>query len=119
MTYYSILNVDEKCNKKDIKLAYIKLSIKYHPDHYTGDIDRFKLVSEAYEILIDDYKRKVYDNSDKDILYMNHINPFDIYNKFFNRSKGGIIKSYIGKKIYDDYFFKDNVKKSYILNNIK
>ena len=120
MTYYLILNLDENCNKNEIITSYIKLAIKYHPDNDKGsNVDKFKLVSEAYEILIDDCKREVYDNSDKNILYMNHTNPFDIYNKFFNKSNGDIIKSYIGKNIYDDYFFKDDVKKSYILNIIK
>ena len=117
--YYSILNLKNDCTRKEIRSSYIKLSKKYHPDNIKdGNIDLFKLVSEAYEILIDNYKRKVYDNSDKDILYDNYINPFDIYNKIFKKSNNGIIKSYIGKKIYDDYFFKDNVKKSYILSNI-
>ena len=116
MTYYSVLNLDENCTKNEIKLAYIKLSIKFHPDNYKGDIDKFKLINEAFEILIDDCKREIYDNSDKNILYMNHINPFDIYNKFFHKSNDDIIKTYIGNNIYDDYFFKDDVKKSYILN---
>ena len=120
MTYYSILNLKENCTKYEIILSYIKLSIKYHPDNYKyGNIDKFKLVSEAYEILMNDCKREIYDNSDKDILYDNYINPFDIYNKFYNKSNNGIIKSYIGKKIYDDYFFKDEMDKSYILNIIK
>jgi curved DNA-binding protein CbpA len=120
MTYYLILNLKENCTKYDITLSYIKLSRKYHPDNSKyGNINSFKLISEAYEILINDYKREIYDNSDKNILYDNYINPFDIYNKFFNKSNNGIIKSYIGKKLYDDYFFEDNVKKSYILNTIK
>ena len=119
MTYYSILNLKENCTKHEITLAYIKLSIKYHPDSKYGNPDKFKLVSEAYEILMNDCKREIYDNSDKNILYDNYINPFDIYNKFYDKSNNGIIKSYIGKKIYDDYYFKDEMDKSYILNNIK
>ena len=119
MTYYDILNLKENCTKNEIRLSYIKLSRKYHPDNSKyGNIDKFKLVSEAYEILMNDYKREIYDNSDKDILYGNYINPFDIYNKFYNKSNNGIIKSYIGKKIYDDYYYKDEINKSYILNNI-
>ena len=120
MTYYDILDLKENCTKYQIILSYIKLSRKYHPENSkNGNIDKFKLISEAYEILINDYKREIYDNSDKDILYDNYINPFDIYNKFFNKSNKGIIKSYIGKKIYDDYYYKDEMNKSYILNTIK
>ena len=120
MTYYSILNLKENCTKHEITLAYIKFSRKYHPDNSKyGDINSFKLISEAYEILMNDCKREIYDNSDKNILYDNYINPFDIYNKVFNIYNNDIIKSYIGKKIYDDYFFKDEMDKSYILNIIK
>ena len=120
MTYYDILDLKENCTKHEITLAYIKLSRKYHPENSKyGNIDSFKLISEAYEILMNDCKREIYDNSDKNILYDNYINPFDIYNKIFNRSNNGIIKSYIGKKIYDDYFFRDEMNKSYILNTIK
>ena len=120
MTYYSILNLKENCTKHEITLAYIKLSIKYHPENSKyGNIESFKLISEAYEILMNDCKRKIYNNSDKNILYDNYINPFDIYNKVFNIYNNDIIKSYIGKKIYDDYFFKDEMDKSYILNTIK
>ena len=104
MTYYDILDLKENCNKHEITLAYIKLSRKYHPENSKyGNIDSFKLISEAYEILMND----------------NYINPFDIYNKIFNRSNNGIVKSYIGKKIYDDYYYKDEMNKSYILNTIK
>ena len=120
MTYYDILDLKENCTKYQIILSYIKLSRKYHPENSkNGNIDKFKLISEAYEILINDYKREIYDNSDKDILYDNYINPFDIYNKFFHKSNKGIIKSYIGKKIYDDYYYKDEMDKSYILNTIR
>ncbi|MDY6968236.1 MAG: DnaJ C-terminal domain-containing protein [Spirochaetota bacterium] len=64
--YYEILGVDRKADEKDIKSAYRKLARKYHPDLNTGDDkkkaeDRFKEVSEAYEVLSDPEKRKMYD----------------------------------------------------------
>ena len=63
--YYKILGVNKDASKDDIKKAFRKLSIKYHPDRNQGDKkaeEKFKEVAEAYEVLGDDEKRKQYDN---------------------------------------------------------
>src|SRR6056297_967952 len=62
--YYDILGVDKDASQKEIKKAYRKLAKKYHPDMNDGDekaSDKFKEISEAYEILSDPDKRKRYD----------------------------------------------------------
>ncbi len=62
--YYKILGVDKNASKDQIKKAYRKLAMKYHPDHTKGDKaaeERFKQISEAYAVLSDDDKRKQYD----------------------------------------------------------
>jgi molecular chaperone DnaJ len=62
--YYKILGVGKTANDKEIKLAYRKLARKYHPDVNPGDKsaeERFKEVSEAYEVLSDRDKRSRYD----------------------------------------------------------
>src|SRR5213596_2699857 len=61
--YYKILGVDRKSDEKTIKSAYRKLARKYHPDvAKTKDApDRFKEVTEAYEVLSDPDKRRRYD----------------------------------------------------------
>jgi len=62
--YYKTLNVDRSATAKEIKKAYYQLAKKYHPDTNKGDKDaqrKFQEVSEAYECLSDDAKRKQYD----------------------------------------------------------
>ena len=60
--YYKILGVSREADKKTIKKAYRKLALKYHPDkNKAADAeDKFKSISEAYEVLTDDKKRDIY-----------------------------------------------------------
>src|SRR5437660_3921712 len=62
--YYERLGVPRSADNDEIRKAYRKLARKYHPDLNPGDKaaeDRFKKVQEAYDILSDENKRKVYD----------------------------------------------------------
>jgi len=62
--YYKILGVDKKASQAEIKKAYRKLAVKYHPDKNPGDKpaeDKFKDIAEAYAVLKDPEKRKQYD----------------------------------------------------------
>lgn len=63
--YYKILGVDKKASQDEIKKAFRKLSIKWHPDRNQGNKDaetKFKEIAEAYEVLGDEAKRKEYDS---------------------------------------------------------
>ena len=62
--YYAILGVDKSASAQDIKKKFRKLALKYHPDRNPGNQEaenRFKEISEAYEVLSDSDKRKKYD----------------------------------------------------------
>ena len=62
--YYEVLGVDKKASAEEIKKAYRKNAMKYHPDRNPGDKEaeeKFKELGEAYEVLSDDDKRARYD----------------------------------------------------------
>ena len=62
--YYQILGLKKGASEEEIKKAYRKLAMKYHPDHTKGDKaaeEKFKKISEAYAVLSDKEKRKEYD----------------------------------------------------------
>lgn len=61
MSHYDTLDISKGATQDDIKKAYRKLANKYHPDKPSGDEDRFKKIKEAYEVLSDQQKRKLYD----------------------------------------------------------
>ncbi len=62
--YYEVLGLQKGASKEDIKKAYRKLAVQYHPDKNPGNKEaeeKFKEATEAYEILYDDQKRSAYD----------------------------------------------------------
>jgi DnaJ family protein B protein 4 len=63
--YYSILGVKKDADEEEIKKAYRKAALKWHPDRHQNDKEvaekKFKEISEAYEVLSDKNKRGIYD----------------------------------------------------------
>ena len=89
-TYYSILNVLHTASEDEIKRAYRKLSLEYHPDRNHNDREKsefYKKITEAYTILSNDAKRQQYDlslklsqgiSTDDQTVFMNmFLKPFD------------------------------------------
>lgn len=87
--YYDVLGVSKTATQDELKKAYRKAAIKNHPDK-GGDPEKFKELAQAYEVLSDPEKRKIYDQYGEDALKEGmggggpaH-NPFDIFEQFFN-----------------------------------
>ncbi len=69
--YYTVLNIDKDADEKEIKKAYRKLAMEFHPDINTNEDaeETFKEISEAYAVLSDNEKRRYYDQ-------MGHMDTF-------------------------------------------
>lgn len=93
--YYETLNIPKIATEEEIKKAYKKMALKYHPDRNKekGAEEIFKQVNEAYSILSDPEKRKVYDKFGFAGLENNGMNfngnMGDIFGSFFNDMFGG------------------------------
>ncbi|MDA4133558.1 MAG: DnaJ domain-containing protein, partial [Thaumarchaeota archaeon] len=79
--FYETLGVPKEASKDDIKGAYRKLALQFHPDRNKdpGAEERFKQISEAYAILSDDDKRKQYDTYGKEGVYQRYGSEEDIF----------------------------------------
>lgn len=68
--YYKVLKIPKSATKDDIRKAYRKLALKWHPDKNPNNMEeankKFKEISEAYEVLSDDRKRRMYDHYGKE-----------------------------------------------------
>ena len=102
--FYKILGVEKSATAQEIKKAYRKLALKYHPDHNPGDKaaeEKFKKVSEAYEVLSNDEKRAKYDQFGHAAFtqgggatysqggFGGFQDPFDVFREVFGGGGGG------------------------------
>ncbi|KAG6432636.1 hypothetical protein SASPL_104217 [Salvia splendens] len=94
--YYSVLGVSKNSSKSEIKSAYRKLARSYHPDvnKEAGAEEKFKEISNAYEVLSDDEKRSIYDRYGEAGLkgagagMGDFSNPFDLFESLFEGMGG-------------------------------
>jgi molecular chaperone DnaJ len=96
LDYYEILQVGRDATGAEIKKAYRKLAIQYHPDKNPGDKEaeeKFKLINEAYGVLGDEEKRAIYDRYGKEGLERQgagfHAESMDDIMDIFNSMFGG------------------------------
>jgi molecular chaperone DnaJ len=110
--YYTVLNVDRNASKEELKKAYRKLAMQYHPDRNLGDKEseeKFKEAAEAYEVLNNDDKRARYDRFGHDGLRSEGFgssgfsNINDIFSHFSDIFGGG-------SSIFDDFLTTKKIK---------
>jgi molecular chaperone DnaJ len=113
--YYEILGVEKTADAEEIKRAYRRQAMKYHPDRNPGDKEaeaRFKECAEAYEVLSDEQKRRIYDQyghdglrsrgttAGHDFSRMNVEDIFSMFNDIFGGGmgrggrRGGVARGY-------------------------
>lgn len=115
--YYKVLGVDKKASNDEIKKAFRKLALKYHPDKTKGDKsaeEKFKEINEANEVLSDPAKRKKYDELGANFQYYqqsgNQSQGFD-WSQYANAGGGqqtysfsGDFEDLFGGSGYSDFF---------------
>lgn len=111
--YYDLLGVSKDASADEMKRAYRKLAVKYHPDKNPGDTaaeEKFKKISEAYDILKDSEKRAAYDRYGHAAFQQGGMgagrsagghDPFDIFREVFGGGGGG---GSAGGGIFDEFF---------------
>lgn len=114
--FYELLGVDRSASADEIKKAYRKLALKYHPDKNPDDAEaeaKFKEISHAYEVLSDSSKKSMYDQLGHEAFTQSRggggsaaggfrgggggfTDPFDIFSQVFGDSGGGIFEELFG-----------------------
>src|SRR3954470_20387063 len=102
--YYEVLGVERSVTAEEVKRAYRKLAVQFHPDKNPNDPqaeEKFKELGEAYDVLMDADKRAAYDRfghaafSQGTSFRGGFHDPFDIFREVFSGG-GGIFETFFG-----------------------
>ncbi|KAJ0012994.1 hypothetical protein NQD34_017328 [Periophthalmus magnuspinnatus] len=107
--FYKVLGVSPDSNEDEIKKAYRKLALKFHPDKNSDAEaeDKFKEIAEAYEILTDPKKRNIYDQFGEEGLKNGMVNQGNIFRNNFQMDPS-FSSSFHGSDYFDIYFGQDD-----------
>lgn len=108
--YYEVLGLAREASADEVKKAYRRLAVQYHPDKNPGDHtaeDKFKELGEAYDVLSDPDKRSAYDRYGHAAFAQGagagagaggggFHDPFDVFREVFGSSGGGIFEQFFG-----------------------
>ena len=121
MEYYTLLEINKNATQNEIKKAYRKLALKYHPDRNPNNKSvsemKFKKIAEAYETLSNPEKKKHYDNFGKKGNLGSATSPFDIFKNIFQDDS-----SFFGNSFSTSFInkvFSKNTKESASTHTIK
>ena len=109
MDYYKILCLEKDCTQEDIEKAYIKLSSKsLHMK------DKLTLLSNAFEVLYDENKRKKYDTEGQ--IYFNFTPTQVVYDYIHYPQKGFVTRLFCNRyRLHNDFLIHDEIENSHIL----
>ena len=117
--YYEVLGVKDDSSDEEIRKAYRKLALRWHPDKNSGNIkeaeEKFKSISEAYTVLSDAQKKREYDDmrrfgasGGRTFDFGMHYDPRDIFQNFF-KNDPFFSDDFFGRKSgFQDFGFDDN-----------
>ncbi|XP_062615204.1 dnaJ homolog subfamily B member 6-like isoform X3 [Saccostrea cucullata] len=121
LDYYVVLEITKNASETDVKKAYRKLALKWHPDKNPDNKDeaekRFKEISEAYEVLSDKEQRAIYDKYGKEGLSggggvqddYDFNSPFHHFHPFHHRNPEDVFRDFFGgRDPFASFFGRDN-----------